>query len=165
MVKNYQKINQKLLYVRRLEGIPFVLMLPIVTYGMDFLVIFRPRFTFLLGFLSDGFLHGFPLFFRDLEFLDRPCVVHVTVNRDSFHGCPAVGFQWYSKNTFDPACFGVVGAVRSARTATFLYRYYLPHCATSSLRSMSQSDSPICSISRASMSASCCSETYSPCLM
>ena len=162
LVKNYQK----LLYVRRLERIPFAFAsCPFTAYGVNFLVVRVVRFSLLLGSLSDSFQHGFPFCVGDFDFLDRPCVVHVTVNRDSFHGCPAVGFQWYSKNTFDPACFGVVGAVRSARTATFLYRYYLPHCATSSLRSMSQSDSPICSISRASMSASCCSETYSPCLM
>ena len=54
------------------------------------------RFSLLLCSLSDSFQHGFPFCVGDFDFLDRPCVVHVTVNRDSFHGCPAVGFQWYA---------------------------------------------------------------------
>ena len=68
---------------------------PVVTYGMDFLVIFRPRFAFFLGAFMDSCLHRFPLLFRDLEFLDVVRIPYIAIDDDILHGGSAMRFEWH----------------------------------------------------------------------
>ena len=145
-------------------GVPPV-MFPVIADGMDFFVIGVIGFTDAFRLLTGGVLHLSPFGFGYAHGLNRLHLVLIAVDDDFFHRASAVGFDGESVEVTHPTMLGVVGAVRATRTTTFFYSNYLPHCATSSLRSMSQMDSPICSISRANISASCCSDTYSPCLI
>ena len=140
--------------VSGLLGIPFVLMFPVVADGMDFLVIGVIGFADAFRLLTGGVLHLSPFSFGYAHGLNRPHLVLIAVDDDFFHRASAVGFDGESVEVTHPTMLGVVGAVRATRTTTFFNSNYLPHCATSSLRSMSQMDSPIFSISLASMSAS-----------
>lgn len=69
--------------------------------------------------LVDGFLHGFPLFLGDFEFVDAPDIVDVTICHPRVHGHAAMGLERDSSYTGHFACLGVEGAVRAARTTTF----------------------------------------------
>lgn len=146
-------------------GIPFAFgASPFTTYGVNLGMVFGIEFALADCTLMDGFLHRFPLFLSDFEFVNAPDVVDVTIRHPRVHGHAAMRLERYATYTGHFACLGVEGAVRATRTTTFP-KGNQQHFSTSSLRSMSQMDSPICSISRASMSASCCSDTYSPCLI
>ena len=146
-------------------GIPFAFGAgPFTTNCVNLGMVFGIELALADCTLVDGFLHRFPLFLGDFEFVDAMDVVDVTICHPRVHGHAAMGLERDSSYTGHFACLGVEGAVRAARTTTFP-KGYQQHFSTSSLRSVSQSDSPMVSISEASMSASCCSETYSPCLM
>lgn len=146
-------------------GIPFAFGAgPFTTNCVNLGMVFRIELALADCTLVDGFLHRFPLFLGDFEFVDAMDVVDVTICHPRVHGHAAMGLERDSSYTGHFACLGVEGAVRAARTTTFP-KGYQQHFSTSSLRSVSQSASPIVSISEASMSATCCSETYSPCLM
>ena len=146
-------------------GIPFAFGAgPFTTNCVNLGMVFGIELALADCTLVDGFLHGFPLFLGDFEFVDAMDVVDVTICHPRVHRHAAMGLQWHTSYTGHYACLGVEGAVRAARTTAFP-KGYQQHFSTSSLRSVSQSASPIVSISEASMSATCCSETYSPCLM
>ena len=69
--------------------------------------------------LVDGFLHRFPLFLCDFEFVDAMDVVDVTICHPRVHGHAAMGLERYSTYTGHLSCLGVEGAVRATRTTTF----------------------------------------------
>ena len=131
---------------------------PFTTGRMYFRMVFGIEFALADSTFMDGFLHGFPLFLGDFHLVDAMDIVGVTIRHPRVHGHAAMRLERYTTYTGHFACLGVEGAVRATRTTTFP-KGNQQHFSTSSLRSMSQMDSPICSISRASMSASCCSET------
>lgn len=78
---------------------------------MDFVVVFRIRLALFLGFLSDGFLHGLPLFVGHFEFLDRLRIELVAIDDDVLHCTSAVRFERNSVDSSHPSIFGVEGAV------------------------------------------------------
>ena len=143
-------------------GIPFAFGAgPFTTNCVNLGMVFGIELALADCTLVDGALHGFPLFLGDFEFVDAPDIVDVTIRHPRVHGHTAMGLERNTTYTGHFACLGVEGAVRAARTTTFP-KGYQQHFSTSSLRSVSQSASPIVSISEARISATCCSETYSP---
>ena len=74
-------------------------------------MVFRIRFALFLGFLSDGFLHGLPLFVGDFELFNSLRIEFVAVNDYILHSASAVRFERYAIDPAHPSFFGVVGAV------------------------------------------------------
>ena len=101
-------------------GIPFTSRpRPFTADGVNLGMVFGIEFALADCTFMDGFLHCFPLFLGDFEFVDAPDVVDVTICHPRVHGHAAMGLERDSSYTGHFACLGVEGAVRAARTTTF----------------------------------------------
>lgn len=101
-------------------GIPFAFGAgPFTTNCVNLGMVFGIELALADCTLVDGFLHRFPLFLGDFEFVDAMDVVDVTICHPRVHGHAAMGLERDSSYTGHFACLGVEGAVRAARTTTF----------------------------------------------
>ena len=68
----------------------WVVMFPIVAYGMDFFVIVGVGFALFLGFAPKHFLERIPFLFGHFEFLDVKRIPYIAVDDDILHGGAAL---------------------------------------------------------------------------